>query len=335
MPSSTTEPADRIITRFLRSHRNDWSDANVASATWHLNRVHAWLEARGLSLTHPDPDELVDALDDYIAERLTEVKANSVIVDHRQLAAFYKWASKEQPDGGRHVVRNPMLHVAAPDEEDADAGDKPVAAEWQYDALLATTRRRRTRNGDRPMNDRRDAAIIALLWHTGMRRSEVANIDYERIDFEAERIFLPRTKGGRRKPKSRWVPVPEEAMELLDLWIDERGRADGPLFGSATRQRRLAPNSITLILRRRAELAARTLGIDPAEIYTPAHSFRRASAIAWLAADGSETGLMRNHGWSTRKMINTYTDGAADDLTAAEARRVAEARKTRRRLRAV
>jgi integrase len=335
MPSSTTEPADRIITRFLRSHRNDWSDANIASATWHLNRAHAWLEQQGIGLVHDDVEELADALDDYIAQRLTEVKANSVIVDHRQLAAFYRWAAKPQADGRAHLPRNPMLHVTVPQGEDADPADKPVAVEWQYDALLATTRRRHTRNGNKPMNDRRDAAIIALLWHTGMRRSEIAGIDYDRIDFETERIFLPRTKGGRRKPQSRWVPIPEEAMELLDLWIDERGRADGPLFPSATRDRRLAPNSVTLMLRRRADIAARTLGIPADAIYTPAHSFRRSSAIAWLDAGGSEVGLMRNHGWRTRKMIDEYTDPAKDDLTAAEARRIATARAAKRHLRAV
>ena len=164
-----------------------------------------------------------------------------------------------------------------------------------------------------------------------MRRSELVNLDYERIDWDVQSVYLPRTKGGTRTPKSRWVHFTDEVMHLLDLWIDERGTAPGPLFPAATRTRgRLEPQSITLLLRRRATLAAKTLGIEPAEIYTPAHSFRRASAIAWLDAGGSETGLMRNHGWSSKAMIDQYTGPRADALTAAEAQRVAKARAGRR-----
>lgn len=341
MPNSTREPADRIILRFIRSREDlKWSAGNIASATFHLNRAHAWLTCRDLSLTHPDIEELVEALQAYIRERGRQVKANSVIVEHRQLRAFYKWAIMPGPTGKKIVDAddNPMNWVLRPEEEDADPADRPVAAEWQYDALIATCRTRKNaprRRGAPPANHERDAAIIALLWHTGMRRSEIANIDYERIDWATDRVFLERTKGGRRGPKSRWVPIPEEAMRYVDAWIDERGQADGPLFPSSSHDHRLAPNSITLMLRTRAKRAAATLGLTPAEVYTPAHSFRRASAIDWLANGGDVLALKRNHGWSGDKMVDTYTSPHKDELTDAEARRVAKARAANRRLRAI
>jgi integrase/recombinase XerC len=326
MPHTPVPGADRIITRFARKRRNDWSEENIANATRVLNRVHAHLLEAGLTgLLHADVDELADAIDDHLHERLQTRAASSVLVDHRQLAAFYKWATVDQGDGERLIRRNPMRDVAAPKVGDPDP--QPVAQLWQYEAILATCRQRRTRNGTKPINDRRDAAVIALLWHTGMRRSEICNLDYERLDFDAERVHLPRTKGGRRKPKSRWVAIPEEAMELLDLYIDGRGTHDGPLFTS-TRGGRLHPNSLGQMLERRGVLAAVALGLDEA-VHMPSHSCRRASAIDWLDNGGSETGLMRNHGWSTRKMIDVYTAPSKDELTAAEARRVAAARRAR------
>ena len=114
-------PTDRLIERFIRSHRHDWSQHNKDGAIRVLNRVHAWLTAQGLTLTHPDPLELVDALDDYLDHRATTPKADgepratsSMLVDHRQLAAFYKWAHQDPGDGDRLVARNPMLAHRGP-----------------------------------------------------------------------------------------------------------------------------------------------------------------------------------------------------------------------------
>ena len=333
MPRNPVPGADRIITRFARKRRNHWSEENIDNAVRVLNRVHGYLAGLGLSLLDDDVDALSDALDDHLAERLAIGRApSSVLVDHRQLAAFYKWATQDQGDGERLIRRNPMRDVAAPRQVDPDVSRLPVAERWQYEALLGTCRRRKTRAGNRPVNDRRDAAILGLLWHTGMRRSEIAAIDYERIDFDNQRIHLPRTKGGRAA-KSRNVAVDDEAMELLDRYIDERGNHDGPLFEStrstAFERRRLAPNSISLMLERRGELAAVALNLD-APVNLPAHAFRRSSAIDWLDCGGSETGLMRNHGWTTTRMIAVYSRPREDDLTAAESRKVAAARRTTR-----
>ncbi|WP_244269107.1 tyrosine-type recombinase/integrase [Mycobacterium parascrofulaceum] len=50
------------------------------------------------------------------------------------------------------------------------------------------------------------------------------------------------------------------------------------------------------------------------------HLMRHTAASRWLAADGSEGGLMAVAGWSTRDMIDRYTRGTAADRAAAEAR---------------
>lgn len=331
MPSKAPVPADRIIHRFIRSHRNDWSEMNRASATGALNRFHAYLAGEGADLLHGEPEELVEYVEDYLDHLATTpseqtgkvLSGSSLQWHHRQLSAFYKWAAKDQGDGDRLIRRNPMLRVARPEAAPPDPEDMPVAETWQYEALLATCRGRRGRK--RTDLDRRDAAILVLLWHTGMRRSELSAIDLDRVDFDREAIYLPKTKGGSRSPKSRWVPLVEEALDALDRWVDVRGTAEGPLFLSQ-RGTRLTADAIGGMLERRGEAAAKALGLDE-PVHAPPHSFRRASAIAWLDAGGSETTLMTNHGWSTGAMIRVYTGKKRDELAAADAKRVAAARR--------
>lgn len=329
MPRTPVAAGDRIITRFARKRRNHWSPANIDGAVRVLNDVHQWLAERHLTLLDDDVEALADALDDYLAHRLELGRAPAtVLVDHRQLAAFYKWATTDQGDGDRLIRRNPMRDVAPPRQVDPDSERMPVAQSWQYDALIATCRGRRTRDGARRALDRRDAAIIAMLWHTGMRRGECAAIDYERVDFDTQSVHLPKTKGGRAA-RSRNVAIVDEAMEYLDRYVDQRGTHDGPLWESTRGRRRLSADAISTMLDRRGALAAATLGLD-APVHAPSHSFRRASAIDWLDSGGSETTLMRNHGWRTNKMVDVYTAPSADELAANEARRVAEARRAGR-----
>lgn len=50
------------------------------------------------------------------------------------------------------------------------------------------------------------------------------------------------------------------------------------------------------------------------------HLLRHTAASRWLAAGGSEGGLMAVAGWSTRDMIDRYTKSTAAERAAAEAR---------------
>ena len=326
MSTGTTNNTDRIIARFARKRRNHWSPANIAHAVRVLTRVQGYLAERQLDLLDDDVNDLSDALDDYLADRLAlGLAPSTVLVDHRQLAAFYKWAAASHDDDDRLIRRNPMRDVAAPRQVDTDPARTPVATRADYDALMATCRGRKTRDGTKPVNDCRDAAVIALLWHTGMRRCEAAGIDFENIDFDMQSVHLARTKG-RRAAKSRNVYIPDEVMDLIDRYLDGRGTQPGPLFESTRGGGRMRADSITRMLNRRGRIAG---------VHAPAHSFRRGAAVTWIEAGGSETTLMRNHGWSSRKMVDVYTGPSADELTFAEARRIAAARRSGGHLRVV
>jgi integrase len=340
MPRKLPHPADPLLREFASSRRNLWSVENVYNALGVLNRLHAWLTERDLTLTTATPGDL----NDFLAFRLAStgrrgepLTAATVQVDHRQMKSFYAWASAD-PDGmGGYVDRNPMRGnlVPAPKQDEDPAPDNvPEAEEWQYRALLETCKRRQVRAGGKHVNDRRDAAMIALLWHCGMRRSELVRITYGDIDFDTQMIHLGRTKG-RSTTKSRDVWVDDEAMDLLSRFVFHRGHHDGPLFESTgrvpgtTQRRPLAPNSVTLMLRRRTALANATQRL-PEPLSVPSHAFRRGAAVAWLDAGAAQVTLETNMGWKhDGRMAARYTRKASTALAASDARKVAASRRTR------
>lgn len=79
---------------------------------------------------------------------------------------------------------------------------------------------------ERIAKDTRDGAIIALLWATGMRRSEVANVTYSDYDRDTGEIRIISGKG----KKDRVVYIDNVPRMLLERWLSVRGDHDGFLF---------------------------------------------------------------------------------------------------------
>jgi integrase len=332
MARNLPEPADRLIRAFAASRRTAWSHGFLYNCVATLNRLHHWLAARQLTLTDAGPVDLAE----HLAERLESGLAPvTVIGDHTRIKAFYAWAAEDPGDGMPYVARNPMLRVRAPKGAEPDPANIPEAQEWQYRALLETCMGRRARDGRRRALDRRDAAMIGLLWGCGLRRGEVVGIEYRHVDWDTQMLHLARTKG-RGRARSREVWVPDEAMELLTRYVFERGEHDGPLFESIGRRPGsharggLAPNSVQLMLKRRSAIANAT-GRLPEPLHVPSHAFRRGHAADWLESGGSQAALETNNGWKhDGRMAGRYTRQRATKLAAVEARKVAAARGSRR-----
>ena len=81
-------PSTPLIRSFAVAKRLGWSAANLEGAVRTLNRVETWLAEHGTTLMTATTEDL----NEYLGERLGEVSPNTVIVDQRQLRAFYKWA---------------------------------------------------------------------------------------------------------------------------------------------------------------------------------------------------------------------------------------------------
>lgn len=329
MPRTLPHPADRLIRGFAAARRTSWSFDHLYNCVNTLNRVHAWLARRDLTLV----DATAIDFDEYLAGRLDAgLSPSTVKGEHVRLKSFYVWACADPGDGLAYVARNPMLRVAVPKQADPDPSRVPETAEWEYRALMATCTGRRTRAGDRRALDRRDAAIIAVLWHCGIRRGEVVTIDYAHVDWDTQMIHLPRTKG-RGRSRSRDVFVPDDALTCLERYVWERGEHAGALFESTRRngaildRRPLAANSVHLMLVRRCELAEAAGAMVPGSMRTRSHGFRRGLASDWLESGGSQVALETHMGWRhDGHMAGRYSRKRDAVIAAAEARAVSEVR---------
>lgn len=165
--------------------------------------------------------------------------------------------------------------------------------------------------GGKEFRDRRDEALVRLMAETGMRASEVCALHITDIDLPRGLVTVQRGKGF----KGRISPFGPQTGRALDRYIRSRRAhrlADTPALWLGDRGKELSYYGLHAALKKRAE-AASLIKFHP-------HLLRHTAASRWLAAGGSEGGLMAVAGWSTRDMIDRYTRATAADRAASEAR---------------
>jgi site-specific recombinase XerD len=67
-------------------------------------------------------------------------------------------------------------------------------------------------------NNVRDKLVLSLLYYTGIRKSELLNLNWTDINLSKSFIIIRRGKGG----KDRLIPLHKEVTRLLDLYLEKR-----------------------------------------------------------------------------------------------------------------
>lgn len=163
------------------------------------------------------------------------------------------------------------------------------------------------------LRDRRDEAIIRLMVETGARAGEVVAIDLEDVNLAAGAVVIRRGKGG----KGRSVPVGAQTAQAIDRYLRVRRAhrlADTPALWLGDRGKRFSYDALHKTLKMRAEVA----GVSR---FHP-HLLRHTAAHRWLAAGGSEGGLMAVAGWTRPDMLIRYTKAQAESRAVDEAKRL-------------
>ena len=117
----------------------------------------------------------------------------------------------------------------------------------EFEAMLAVCLVDRRQDG---LVGRRDAAIIALSWVTGMRRGELARLDLADLDTAQGVVRVHKSKNNT----TRLVPVGEALPLVLD-YLKLRGDRPGPLFVSNWTRGRYTPTGLYLRIKLRAQQA--------------------------------------------------------------------------------
>ncbi|NER48139.1 MAG: site-specific integrase [Symploca sp. SIO1A3] len=123
----------------------------------------------------------------------------------------------------------------------------------------------------------RDRAMLAILFGSGLRRSEVVAMDLKDYDPTTGALKVRGGKGG----KDRTVYLPSSGRRVVADWLKVRGVRVGPLLypvskGKRVITRRLTDQSVLYILQKRAEQA----GVEP---FSP-HDCRRTFISDLLGA---------------------------------------------------
>ncbi|CAN7153519.1 tyrosine recombinase XerC [Paraburkholderia hospita] len=217
-------------------------------------------------------------------------------IGHRLSAwrAFYRWLA-----GRIELPANPVATVRAPKR----AKTLPKALSVDDAHRLMEAPATATAEGAR------DHAMLELFYSSGLRLSELVNLDVHFFDADGYRstgwLKLDEAevevlgKGNRR----RTVPVGSKALDALRAWLAVRGELlkldPHPLFVSA-RGNRMSPN----VVRDRVKRMALTAGI-PANVHP--HVLRHSFATHVLQSSGDLRAVQELLGHASIAATQVYT----------------------------
>lgn len=223
----------------------------------------------------------------------------------RQLAVrrFTAWLVDEN-----ELDTDPFLGLRAPKL------DSKVIEPLSDDQLRALLKACTSPKGCSPsvlLRCRRDEAIIRLMLETGIRAGEVIAMMQADVNAIAGTAIIRRGKGG----KGRIIPFGPFTAQSLDRYMRLRTHhklAVRPDLWLGDRSKGFSYDALHKALAKRAD-AAGIVGFHP-------HRMRHTAAHRWLAAGGSEGGLMAVAGWSRPDSLMRYTKAQASSRAAIEAR---------------
>jgi integrase/recombinase XerC len=144
----------------------------------------------------------------------------------------------------------------------------------------------------------RDAALLEVLYSTGLRASELVALDWSVLDFNLGVVRVERGKGG----KQRIVPVGNEALEALDTYRKEwrLPRLDEAAVFLNQRGKRLNVRSVGRILDRCLKTAALATKASP-------HALRHSFATHLLENGADLRAIQEMLGHASISTTQRYT----------------------------
>lgn len=235
-------------------------------------------------------------------------KPATAVSRHLAVRRFSTWLTEE----GEQAA-DPLLGLRSPKL------DKPVVEPLSDEQLRALVKA--CRGPD--LRDKRDEAILRLMFTTGARAGEVVAMATADLNLREDppTAIIRRGKGGR----GRVVPLAVETAAAIDRYQRVRKAhrnrdgsshplRDDPALWVGDRGKGFTYDALHKTLAMRAQRAG-VEGFHP-------HMLRHTAAHRWLAKGGSEGGLMAVAGWTRPDMLLRYTKAQASARAAEEAQRL-------------
>ncbi|OGW66973.1 MAG: site-specific tyrosine recombinase XerD [Nitrospirae bacterium RIFCSPLOWO2_02_FULL_62_14] len=260
----------------LEGYRND------------LGKFHVFLAARRLrDLARVSPGAVSEFVGQLSRGKLSPASISRCV---SALRGFYRFLCKE-----KFVRDNPTTDVTTP---------RPWLRLPKTLSMDDIDRLLRVAAGKKP-EDLRDAAMLELLYATGLRVSELVGLDQARLNLEVGYVLVI-GKGN----KQRVVPMGDPARRKLERYLDEarplllRGRTSPNVFVTR-RGGKLTRQGFWKLLRARARQARITKPISP---HMLRHSF--ATHLLDHGADLRSVQAMLGHADISTTQIYTHVERA-------------------------
>jgi integrase/recombinase XerC len=155
-------------------------------------------------------------------------------------------------------------------------------------------------SGDAPL-ERRDRALLEVLYAAGLRVSELVGLDWKDIDLSA-RVLRVMGKGSKERMVPFGRPAAEALRAWLELWETARGATDGdgePVFLNRFGGR-LTDRSVRRVIDRWVDAASVARGVHP-------HTLRHTFATHLLENGADLRAIQELLGHSSLSTTQKYT----------------------------
>ncbi len=242
------------------------SQKTIQNYEFYLNRFFSWLQKKEIDLENVRKFRLW--LNRQTDKKGSSLKANTQNYHLIALRSFLKYLAKRD--------------ISTLSAEKIELGKMP---DREVDFLEGDDLERLLNAPTKP----RDKAIIELFFSTGLRVSELANLQREQINLEKDE-FTIRGKG----EKLRVVFLSDEAKSALKNYLEKRNSMDPRLFP-------ITPRSIERMIKKYALSVGITKVVTP---HTLRHSF--ATDLLQNGADIRSVQSMLGHASITTTQIYTH-----------------------------
>ena len=268
-------------------------------------------------LAHEDSGDLLSATNAQVRRWAARLHAKNQAPRSiaRALSAWrgwFDWLGQQSAEKKRmnkiHLLANPVADVKAPKR------NKPLPKALSVEQAIALVQQAQSEAAEKQdLDSIRDAALIELLYSSGLRLSELLGIDVlisrDRkeasagwLDWDAAEVTVL-GKGGKR----RSIPVGSPAMTALRAWRNFQQAADlqsaSPALFISAKGQRLAPRTVQARLRTLAIRAGLPTHVHP---HMLRHSF--ASHVLQSSHDLRAVQEMLGHASIASTQIYTALD---------------------------
>lgn len=280
------------VPAFLEAQRvRNFSETTIGAREYQLDVFMTWAEARDVKrpnqVTRPILERYLRHLHYRRREDGKPLSITAQLGAIGAVRAYFRWLSKQNL-----LLWNPAADLDMPRPE--RRLPKAVLTIDEAEKVLGQADVRT------PMG-LRDRAMLEVLYSTGLRRTELANLELTDIDYDRGTLLIRLGKG----KKDRMIPIGERAVAWVERYISDvrpthvMKSAEKALFLTATGEAFL-PESLTLLVSR--YIAAADIGKSGS-----CHLFRHTAATLMLEGGADIRFIQQLLGHASIRTTEVYT----------------------------